>query len=352
MPSQLVYWTDAPLFWWSGPIVVFVIVPLIDWWLGDDGSNPSAADFEVLNCVRFYRWCTWLFLPIQFAALLVACVLWRDGSQLDLADKAGLALSVGVVAGMGINVAHELGHRHEGIERWLAKITLSQSLYGHFYVEHNRGHHVRVATPDDPASARMGESLYAFVLRSVTGGFRSALRLERARLARRGLRWWSIRNDLLQSWAMSAVVFAAAAVVFGAGVLPFLLLQAAIGVFLLESVNYVEHYGLLRERRPDGRYRRVTPRDSWNSDRIATNILLFHVQRHSDHHANPGRRYQTLRTFDESPQLPFGYATMILAAMVPWLWRKVIDPQVASHYDGDLSRANLAPRLRASTVEP
>ncbi|MGW5313436.1 alkane 1-monooxygenase [Nocardia thailandica] len=346
LPSQLVYRTGAEVFWWIGPVIVLIAIPVLDWIVGEDGSNPRDEDYEALSRDRYYRWCTYLFLPIQLIGLVIACAMWA-GDELDLVDKIGLAATVGFVSGIGINAAHELGHRVERAERWLSKIALAQSGYGHFYVEHNRGHHARVATPDDPASARLGESLYRFLPRSVIGGFRSAYALERDRLARRGRGWWSPHNNILQAWAMSAVLFGSLVAVWGPTLIPWLIVQAVIGVGLLETVNYVEHYGLLRRRRPNGNYERCSPRDSWNSDRLVTNIFLFHLQRHSDHHANPGRRYQTLRSSTESPQLPAGYATMILLAAIPPLWRRVMDPMVAAHYDGDLSLANIEPRKRA-----
>nr|WP_198428349.1 alkane 1-monooxygenase [Nocardia bovistercoris] len=341
LPSQLVLWTGAEVFWWIAPIIVLIVVPALDWMVGEDGRNPREQDYDRLSADRYYRWCTYLFLPIQLIGLIIACYLWA-GDELSALDKFGLASTLGVVSGIGINAAHELGHRVEHMERWLAKIALAQSGYGHFFVEHNRGHHVRVATPLDPASARLGETLYAFLPRSVAGGFASAVRLERDRLARRRLPWSSPHNHLLQAWAMTAALFGTLTAVFGLAIVPWLLLQAVIGVLLLETVNYIEHYGLLRERRPDGRWARCSPRDSWNSDRLVTNILLFHLQRHSDHHANPGRRYQTLRTTPESPQLPAGYATMIVLAALPPLWRRVMDHRVLAHYDGDRTRANTA----------
>lgn len=160
-----------------------------------------------------------------------------------------------------------------------------------------------------------------------------------------------MHNDVLTAWGLSVALVALLTLVFGPVVLPFLLVQAVTGILLLESVNYIEHYGLLRERTATGRYERCSPRHSWNSDHLVTNIFLYHLQRHSDHHANPGRRFQTLRSYDESPQLPAGYATMVLLAAVPPLWRRVMDPKVVRHYDGDVNRANLAPgaadRLRA-----
>ncbi|MFE3444738.1 alkane 1-monooxygenase [Nocardia sp. NPDC059180] len=337
--------TGLTIFWWIGPIIVLGVIPLLDQLVGEDGSNPRDEDYELLSNDRYYRWCTYLFLPIQLLGLILAGYLW-SGDELSVADKLGLASTLGLVSGIGINAAHELGHRVESLERWLAKIALAQSGYGHFFVEHNRGHHMRVATPEDPASGRLGESLWEFLPRSVSGGFRSAIRLERARLARRELRWWSVHNHILQAWSMTVVLFAALMAAFGVEILPYLLLQAVIGVMLLETVNYVEHYGLLRERRPSGRYRRCSPRDSWNSDRLVTNIFLFHLQRHSDHHANPGRRYQTLRSSQQAPQLPAGYATMLLLAAVPPLWRRVMDPRVLAHYGGDITLANIAPRRR------
>ncbi|WP_225732667.1 alkane 1-monooxygenase, partial [Nocardia sp. JCM 34519] len=194
--------------------------------------------------------------------------------------------------------------------------------------------------------ARLGESLWEFLPRSVIGGFRSALPLERDRLARKGHGWWSVHNHILQAWSMTLVLFGGLVAAFGWRALPWLLLQAVIGIGLLETVNYVEHYGLLRAKRPNGHWERCSPRDSWNSDRLVTNIFLFHLQRHSDHHANPGRRYQTLRSSQVAPQLPAGYASMILFAALPPLWRAVMDHRVLAHYGGDVTLANIQPRKR------
>lgn len=350
LPSQLVLHTGLEVFWWIGPIIVLGVIPLLDVLVGDDGSNPRDEDYETLSNDRYYRWCTYLFLPIQIIGLTIAAYLWA-GEALSMVDKIGLAATLGLVSGIGINAAHELGHRVERLERWLAKIALAQSGYGHFFVEHNRGHHVRVATPEDPASGRLGESLWAFLPRSAYGGLVSAIRLERERLERQGLGWWSPRNHLLQAWSMTLALFGVLMAVFGWSILPYLLVQAVIGAGLLETVNYIEHYGLLREKRPDGRYRRCSPRDSWNSDRLVTNIFLFHLQRHSDHHANPGRRYQTLRSCGEAPQLPAGYASMIVLAVIPPLWRRVMDKRLLAHYEGDITKANIAPGKRDRILE-
>ncbi|MGY2032863.1 alkane 1-monooxygenase [Nocardia gipuzkoensis] len=345
LPSQLVLHTGSAVFWWIGPIIVLIVIPVLDWAVGVDGSNPRDEDYELLSNDRYYRWCTYLMLPVQLIGLVIASYMWA-GDELSTVDKFGLATTLGFVSGIGINAAHELGHRVEHMERWLAKIALAQSGYGHFFVEHNRGHHVRVATPEDPASARLGESLWEFLPRSVSGSFRSAIALERERLARKDKGWWSVHNHILQAWSMTLVLFGSLIAAFGYQVLPWLLLQAVIGFGLLETVNYVEHYGLLRARRPNGRYARCSPRDSWNSDHLVTNIFLFHLQRHSDHHANPGRRYQTLRTSEQAPQLPAGYAAMIVLAAIPPVWRWVMDDRVLAHYGGDITLANIQPRKR------
>jgi alkane 1-monooxygenase len=342
----VVHYTGLGIFWWAGPVAVFGIFPIFDQLIGKDSDNPPDSILAFLEAQRYYRWCTYLYLPLQYAGLVLAAHLWADGG-LSVLDGVGLALSVGTVAGIGINTAHELGHKKDELERWLSKITLAQSLYGHFYIEHNRGHHVRVATPEDPASSRLGESFYAFWPRSVSGSFRSGWHLEKARMARLEKGPWSLRNDVVNAWAMSVVLFGSLLVAFGPGIAPYLLLQAVFGFSLLEVVNYLEHYGLLRQRNGD-RYERCTPRHSWNSNQIASNIFLYHLQRHSDHHANPTRRYQALRAFDDAPELPSGYATMIVLAYVPPLWRRVMDHRVLAHYDGDVTLANIQPRKHAN----
>lgn len=343
-------WADVQLtgigaFWFFGPLLVFVFLPLLDIAVGTDASNPPDSVIKWLEQDRYYRWCTYAFIPIQYAGLVFACWLWAYGG-LSAVESIGLAMTVGMVSGIAINTAHELGHKRASVERWLSKVGLAQSAYGHFFIEHNRGHHVRVATPEDPASARLGEGFWTFLPRTVVGSLRSAWGLERTRLSRTGHSAWSIHNDILNAWAMTAVLFAALVAVFGLVVLPYLLIQAVIGFSLLEAVNYLEHYGLLRQRSEDGRYERTRPEHSWNSNNVVSNVLLYHLQRHSDHHANPTRRYQALRHVDEAPQLPTGYAGMILLAWFPPVWRRVMDRRLLDHYHGDVGRANIEPRAR------
>ena len=347
MAFGLVQATGLGVFWWWGPMFLFGIMPVLDHVIGKDAENPPDSALKHLEDDRYYRWCTYLFLPLQYAALVWACGQWAGG-DLSLLESLGLAFTVGTVSGIAINTAHELGHKRKQAERWLSKVALAQTGYGHFFIEHNRGHHVRVATPEDPASARLGESFWRFLPRTVAGSLTSAWELERERTERDGGSFWSPRNDVLNAWAMTVALFAVLTAVFGWAVLPFLLLQAVFGFQLLEVVNYLEHYGLLRQKREDGRYERTQPRHSWNSNNVSSNVLLYHLQRHSDHHANPLRRYQALRHFDEAPELPSGYATMILMAYFPPVWRRIMDPRVAAHYDGDLRLANVHPARRGT----
>ena len=339
---------------WIGPIIILVVVPAIDLFVGLDRSNPPDDVIERLENDKYYRWITYLYLPIQYVGFVAAFVWiaepqWLGVDELSLWGKLGVAISIGCIGGIGINTAHELGHKKESHERWLSKIALAQSFYGHFYIEHNRGHHVRVATPEDPASSRMGENFYQFWPRTVAGSVKSAWNLEKRRYARKGKHPFRIGNDVLNAWLMSAVLWGALIAVLGIGILPYLVVQAIVGFSLLEVVNYMEHYGMLRQKVGNGerqRYERVDPSHSWNSNNIATNVLLYHLQRHSDHHANPTRRYQALRDYEESPVLPTGYAGMIVLAIVPAIWRRVMDPRVAAHFGGDLSLANISPRKR------
>ncbi|HEX5372120.1 MAG TPA: alkane 1-monooxygenase [Aquabacterium sp.] len=332
---------------WIVPMVIHLLIPVLDYTFGEDFSNPPESAVAMLDKDFFYTFLVILFVPFQLSGTIFGAYLVATH---DLAwyEMLGLILSVGGFNGIGIATAHELGHKKEALEQWLAKITLAPTCYGHFYVEHNWGHHKRVSTPEDPASSRLGESFWAFLPRTVIGALRSGWHLEAERLARQGRGVWNIRNNNLQAWAMSVLLFGGLVAWLGWAVLPFLILQAMYGASLLEVVNYVEHYGLLRKKDASGKYERCQPEHSWNSNHIVGNILLYHLQRHSDHHAHPTRRYQALRHFEESPQLPSGYAAMITAAYCPPLWFALMNDRVMRHYGGDLSRVNVHPSARAA----
>jgi alkane 1-monooxygenase len=343
LASLLVWHATASEWWlWLTPAVVYGLVPLLDQLLGEDPNNPPEALVPALERDPWYRWLAWLAVPAVWLTVIAAAwVAVRGG--LGAVGWLGLAVSAGWTSAAGINAGHELGHKKSRLERWLARFALAPACYGHFVVEHVRGHHRDVATPEDPASARFGESYYRFMLREIPGAFRRAWRLERERLAALGRPALDPGNENLQAWSLSLVFWAALVAWLGPAVLAFMLLQSALAYSLLSAANYVEHYGLLRARGADGRYERPAPRHSWNSNRVVSNLMLYQLQRHADHHAWPARRYQCLRHFDEAPQLPTGYFGMFLVALLPPLWRHIMDPRVLAHAGGDLARLNRLP---------
>ena len=261
-----------------------------------------------------------------------------------------LVLATGAVGGFCIKLGHELGHKNTALERWLAKIILAPTGYGHFFIEHNRGHHRDVATPQDPASSRMGESIYRFVLREMPGALRRAWQLETERLVRAGQPVWTLHNEILQPALITLALWTALVFWLGLAVLPFLLAASFWANFQLTSANYVEHYGLLRAERSPGHPEACQPHHSWNSNHIFSNWATFHLQRHSDHHAHPLRRYQSLRHFDSLPQLPNGYFGMFLVAYIPPLWFGVMDARLLKVVGRDPGRINFEPAHRERLI--
>ena len=313
-------------------LISYGLMPLLDALIGEDPNNPPEAVVPQLDADRYYRWLTWATVPLHFIAL-VGCAWWAGTQDLAWWAVVLLAYVAGTDAGLGLNTAHELGHKHHPVEQWLARLVLAVPAYGHFTVEHGRGHHRWVATPEDHASARMGESIYRFALRELPGGIHRAWQLEGDRLRAAGQSRWGPHNTMLQSYAVTALLQGGLVWAFGWVMLAFLAIHNIVAWWQLTSANYVEHYGLLR-RRSSGAG------------------LTFHLQRHSDHHAHPMRRYQCLRDFQQLPRLPSGYFGMFPLAYVPPLWFKVMDqrllalPQIA----GDLSRVNIDPRRREALI--
>lgn len=323
----------------AGPILIHGVIPALDLLIGEDDANPPDAAMSRLKDDPFYKRIVYAYVPLQYATLFFGAYKYVKSDFSPLA-KLGLAISTGAISGVAINTAHELGHKKSGLENWLAKAALATSGYGHFVVEHNYGHHKNVSTPLDPASSQFNESFWQFLPRTVIGSFRSALGIEKARLARRDKAFFSADNEILQAGAISVGLIALLTAAFGKKALPFALIQGVYGFSLLEVVNYIEHYGLLRQKRANGTYERVRPEHSWNSNHVVTNLFLYQLQRHSDHHAHPTREYQLLRHFIDTPQLPSGYASMITLAYFPRLWFGVMNPKVIAHYGGDMSRIN------------
>lgn len=322
---------------------------LMDALLGEDRSNPPEHEVPRLEAERYYPWVTWATLPVLWATM-VACAWFVARHDLPWHGQLAMVLTAGAAGGYAINLAHELGHKRSAFERWLARLALAPYAYGHFTVEHNRGHHRDVATPADPASSRMGESIWRFALRELPGTARRAWALERQRLALDGQATWSWHNQILQPAAVTVLLWTALALWLGAGVLPFLLASSVWAWFQLTSANYVEHYGLLRQTDARGKVETCKPHHSWNSNHVLSNWVLFHLQRHSDHHAHPLRRYQSLRDFPGLPRLPSGYFGMFLLAYVPPLWFAVMDPRLLAAVGRDARRINFCPRRRAALM--
>ena len=353
-------WTGAQIALGLPLLISYGLMPLLDLFIGEDGNNPPEAVVPQLEEDRYYRWLTWATVPLHFVAL-IGCAWWVGTHDLSWWAVLMFAYVAGTDSGLGINTGHELGHKYTRIEQWLARLVLAVPAYGHFTVEHGRGHHRWVSTPEDHASARMGESIYRFALRELPGGIRRAWRLEKERLQQEGRNAWSVHNTMLQSYAVTAVLQLGLIAAFGWIMLPFLAVHNVVAWWQLTSANYVEHYGLLRERLPNGKYESPKPHHSWNTNHLVTNLALFHLQRHSDHHSYPSRRYQSLRDFPDLPRLPSGYFGMFPLSYVPPLWFRVMDPRLLAlpHVRGDLDKVNIDPRERqrilaryGSTPEP
>lgn len=339
LPATGVLAAFAPLSGWPFvlPALVFVVLPLLDLFAGR--NRLATTPQEAARLPRDWRFDVWLWLWVPVELVAVAGTVWQL-SQVEVSASrvALLALSTGLLTGVGINVAHELMHRRGRFERALAEILMTTALYTHFCVEHVLGHHKHVSTHGDPASSRLGESLYAFFPRTLAGGLRSAWRLETARVQRVGVAWTLKDRRLRYALEQLAVVVVVAGVAGAVGVV-FFVAQALVAMLLLETINYIEHYGLVRREVRPGVYERCLPAHSWNASERVTNWLLFHLQRHADHHHVASRPYFALRHIDDSPQLPTGYAGMIILATIPPLWRRVMDKRVeawrARHVDDE-----------------
>ena len=315
---------------WLTPVYAFGLVPLVELLLG---PRPTAPDVPATTAAGrgFFDWLLYLNMPLQYGLLLLFLVQLTTPAYAGGAVVAGAVVSMGICCGvLGINVAHELGHRPTKAEQLLARALLLSTLYLHFFIEHNRGHHRHVATPEDPATARLHEPFPRFFGRAVVGEYRSAWQLEQTRLTRQTAPFWSRSNQMLRFQAYQLLLLGAVGLAFGVvGVLGWLG-AVGVGLVLFQLVNYVEHYGLLRRRTASGAYERVQPHHSWNSEHPLGRILLYELTRHSDHHYQAARPYHTLRFQPASPQMPTGYPGMMLLALVPPLWFRVMDFQLKS----------------------
>jgi alkane 1-monooxygenase len=319
---------DHGLATWALPIHAFVTIPLLEVLMPRHADALSKAEEQAALEDPLFDALLYLIVPLQWGMLVL--FLFQVGEPgLAWWERAGRVASMGVLCGIhGINVAHELGHRAKRYERGMARALLLTSLYMHFMIEHNRGHHRRVATADDPASARYGETVYAFWVRSIVFGWLSAWRIEGEQQRRKGRPVHDLRNEMVQAMLWQAALLSTIAAVFGGMVLLCFVGAAAIGILLLETVNYIEHYGLRRKPGRAGGHRRVHYVHSWNSDHLLGRLTLFELTRHSDHHWKASRPYQVLRSREEAPQLPTGYPGTMLLSLVPPLFFHVMHPRL------------------------
>ncbi len=333
------------LFNFAVPLYIFGLVPFLDLLLGTYTYNPTERETADLSKRWGFQAVAWPHVP-----LLLGLVIWGAWTVtqpgLSTLETVGLTLSIGIcTGGIGINLAHELIHKRSRHERLMGQILLMNVSYMHFYIEHLLGHHRKVSTFEDAASSRKGESLYHFYFRTVVGSYRSAWEIETRRLQKKDLAIWGRHNRMLWFVLWPALYAGLLTCAFGWGALAFFAAQSVVAFSMLEIVNYVEHYGLERQKNDKGHYEKVDVVHSWNANQILTNAMLFNLQRHSDHHAHQSRRYQILRQFEKSPQLPTGYAGMMLLSFIPPLWFRVMDPRVEAHME-PLRQPPLAPPSR------
>ena len=309
-------------------IYAFAFIPLVELLIPPDARNMTEAEEAIAKKDPIYDLFLYLIVPLQYLGLFWFLSGITDGGLLWW-ERMGRILSMGLLCGsFGINVGHELGHRIKPYEQWMAKALLLTSLYTHFFIEHNKGHHKHVSTPQDPSSAPLGMDLYRFWLRSVSGSWTNAWRIAAAELKKRGLPALHWKNEMLQLQLLQVAFLILIGTMFGWLACGYFVLAAIVGFLLLETVNYIEHYGLARKLTANGMYERALPAHSWNSDHVLGRLMLFELSRHSDHHYLASRKYQILRHHDDSPQLPTGYPGSMLLATLPPLWFHIMHKRI------------------------
>ncbi len=313
---------------WTPLIYGFILIPLLELFLKANNKNFDAAEEAIAKQDRLYDYFLYLIFPLQYIVLF-SFLQTMQNPEIAIVNRIGHIMVMGLLCGtFGINVAHELGHRANRAEQFLAKGLLLTSLYMHFFIEHNKGHHKNVATPADPSSARLGEPLYVFWFRSVAGVYAGAWHIANDEMKKQNLSIWHWKNEMLQLQMVQIVFCTVIGFWFGWAVLGYFLAAAIMGFLLLETVNYIEHYGLSRKPAAAGKYERAMPHHSWNSNHVIGRLMLFELSRHSDHHYLASRKYQILRHHEAAPQLPTGYPGSMILATLPPLWFWVMDKRV------------------------
>ncbi|CAN5853519.1 alkane 1-monooxygenase [soil metagenome] len=313
---------------WLPLMYAWVLLPLIELFAKPDETNMDAAEEELARQNRSYDYMLYLVVVFQYAVLYYFLVSMQQPG-LKGWDITGRIFSMGLLCGtFGINVAHELGHRNNKFEQGLAKALLATSLYIHFFIEHNKGHHKNVATPEDPSSARYNEPVYTFYFRTIIFSYISAWKIANDDCRKKGKSIVGLSNEMIQAHIVQLALLAIIYLLFGWITCLYFIAAAFIGISLLETVNYIEHYGLQRKETAAGKYERALPRHSWNSNHVLGRIMLFELSRHSDHHYLASRKYQVLRHHDEAPQLPTGYPGSMILALLPPVWFAVMNKKI------------------------
>lgn len=324
----LIAFTNTGWLCWLAVFYAWIFIPLAELFIQPNESNLTAAEEELAKKNRLYDYILYTIVLIQIPTLFFFLYQMQQ-SYLTTTDIVARVLTMGLLCGtFGINVGHELGHRINKFEQWLAKVSLLTSLYTHFFIEHNKGHHKHVATKQDPSSARKGEMIYLFYFRTIIYTYINAWKIANDETTKKGKPVFSIYNEMLQLQILQIFFIASIYLIFGLEGLGYFLLAAFKGILLLETVNYIEHYGLSRKEIGNGKFERALPIHSWNSNHIIGRLMLFELSRHSDHHYLASRKYQILRHHEQAPQMPTGYPGMMLLSLIPPLWFYVMHQQM------------------------
>jgi alkane 1-monooxygenase len=323
--------TNSGVFCWIPLIFTFFFVPTLEFLISPDPHNLTDAEEQIVKSNIFYDFILYVVLPLQFLALIV---FLKGFQQADLSgsDIFGRVISMGLLCSIfGINVAHELGHRIKPFEQFFAKCLLLTSLYMHFFIEHNKGHHRMVGTPNDPSTAKFNQSVYRFYVQTFIGTYKHAWKIAIDEATKNKSSLPVLFNQMALFQIIQIAFVCLIGYVFGATTMSYFLIAAILGTIMLETVNYIEHYGLSRNLVRDHVYERVQPHHSWNSNHVIGRLLLFELSRHSDHHYLASRKYPMLRHMENAPQMPTGYPGMIILSLVPPLWFKVMHKQMKKY---------------------
>ncbi len=322
----LISFTQTGWLCWLALAYAWFIIPVTELFLKPDTKNLASAEEDIAKQNKTYDFILYLIVCLQVATVFLFLNSMQNQTLADW-DIVARVGTMGLLCGtFGINVGHELGHRKNIAEQWLAKISLGTSLYMHFFTEHNKGHHKNVATKEDPSSARLWEPVYSFYFRTIIFSYISAWKIANDDMRKEKENWF--QNEMIQAHIIQGIFVALLIALFSWHTTVYFLIAALIGILLLETVNYIEHYGLSRKETTTGKYERAMPHHSWNSNHIIGRLMLFELSRHSDHHYLASRKYQILRHHENAPQMPTGYPGMMILSLIPPLWFYIMHKQM------------------------